>query len=225
MNINSLSEKLLLAVKKQQSTSEIENELSQLELNLLKSTLNTDDKKKAFWVNTYNAFYQILRKRDGFDVSTIYTSKAIEIAKTKFSLDEIEHGILRRYRVKAALGYLPNIFAPILIKELAVDTIDYRIHFALNCGAKSCPPIAFYHPEKIEQQLETATISFLDSETSQNLKSMEIKTSSLLSWYRGDFGGTKGIKKVLKEKLKIPTEGFKLIFSPYSWEDDLANFE
>jgi thiol-disulfide isomerase/thioredoxin len=32
--------------------------------------------------------------------------------------------------------------------------VDYRIHFALNCGAKSCPPIVYYSPEKLDQQLE-----------------------------------------------------------------------
>jgi hypothetical protein len=224
MDINNLSEKLLLAVRKQEETTELEEEMSILELDHIISFLNSDSKKKAFWINTYNAFYQILRKYEGFDKSTIYTAKVLEIAKTKFSLDEIEHGILRRYRVKVSLGYLPIIFAPILIKRLAVDKIDYRVHFALNCGAKSCPPIAFYSPEKLESQLEMATVSFLESETSQNLKTMEIKTSSLLSWYRGDFGGPKGIKRILKEKLKLPTDGFKIVFTPYSWEDDLANF-
>ena len=40
---------------------------------------------------------------------------------------------------------------------MAVDVIDFRIHFALNCGAKSCPPIAFYSYDKINDQLDLAT--------------------------------------------------------------------
>lgn len=30
------------------------------------------------------------------------------------------------------------------IKKLAVSNLDYKIHFALNCGGKICPPIRFY---------------------------------------------------------------------------------
>ncbi len=224
MKINNLSEKLLLAVKKEESTAELETQLAELNMDALTEALNDDTKKKAFWINCYNAFYQIIRKKELVAKEETYTSKAISIAGHDFSLDDIEHGILRKYRVKISLGYLPNIFAPVLIKQLAVRKIDYRIHFALNCGAKSCPPIAFYSPDKLEQQLEMATISFLEGETIIKLDLMEIHVTSLFSWFRGDFGGISGIKKILREKLKTPTKGLKLVYKPYSWEDDLGNF-
>ncbi|MFT5886441.1 MAG: hypothetical protein ACI9IP_002908 [Arcticibacterium sp.] len=224
MKINELSERLLLAVKKEEKTDDLETELANLKLDELTEALNNDTKKKAFWINCYNAFYQIFRRKNLLDKSEIYTAKAIHIAEQNFSLDDIEHGILRKYRVKISLGYLANIFAPILIKKLAVRKIDYRIHFALNCGAKSCPPIAFYSSQRLEQQLELATISFLEGETIVKLDRMEIHVTSLFSWFRGDFGGTSGIKQILKEKLKTPTKGLKLVYMPYSWEDDLGNF-
>ena len=69
------------------------------------------------------------------------------------SLDDIEHGILRRYRQKYSLGYLPQFWVNNTIKKLAVHEMDNRIHCALSCGAVSCPAIAFYDAENIDAQL------------------------------------------------------------------------
>ena len=91
--------------------------------------------------------------------------KLFTITSTLFSLDDVEHGILRRYRYKYSLGFITDLFPSKIIKKLAVSKIDYRIHFALNCGAKSCPPIAFYTSLNIEEELNLATQSFLESET------------------------------------------------------------
>lgn len=224
MTVNNLAENLLLSVKKAKDSIALIKQIELIPVDILKTELNSDETKKAFWINTYNAFYQVIRTNNPIPASSIYTDKHINIASQKFSLDDIEHGILRRYRIKTSLGYLPNLFAPKIIKELAVENIDYRIHFALNCGAKSCPPIAFYNSEKIDQQLELATLSFLESDCEIKLHKMEIHVTSLFSWFRDDFGGKKGIKRILREKLDIPTDGFQLVFKPYNWEDDLRNF-
>lgn len=79
--------------------------------------------------------------------------KLIEIAQIKDSKDDMEYVILRRYRMKHSFGYLSNPFVSPLIKKIAVQTLDYRIHFALNCGAKSCPPIALNTLEKLDEEL------------------------------------------------------------------------
>jgi hypothetical protein len=112
-----------------------------------------------------------------------------------------------------------------MIKKHAVSKIDYRIHFALNCGAKSCPPIAFYTADNIEQQLETATLSFLDNETDYLEEKKEVHISRLFLWFLSDFGGKKGIRNILKEKLHLNTNGFKLVFKKYSWEEQLDNYD
>lgn len=224
-SIAQLSEQLLLAVKMQESTDDLRKELEIVSLKELKTSLHNDDYKKAFWVNIYNSFYQILRKVEKVDKPTIFTKKLIRIANILWSLDNIEHGILRRYRWKYSLGYLPQLFASKLIKEMAVSKIDYRIHFALNCGAQSCPPIAFYSAEKIEPQLEMATLSFLESETDSFNKKKEIHVNRILMWFLADFGGKSGIRKILKEKLQIDTFGFKVIYKPYSWEELLDNYQ
>lgn len=131
---------------------------------------------------------------------------------------------MRKYRLKWALGYLPDPFAPTLLKKLAVRKLDYRIHFALNCGAKSCPPIAFYSPEKLESQLGMATVSFLEGDTMVFPEKKEIHITRLFLWFMGDFGGKAGIRQILKKELNLETAGMRLVFKEYNWEEALYNF-
>jgi len=224
-NINHISESLLLAVKMQQPTDALISELRNIQLSQIQNDLKNDDFKKAFWINIYNSFFQILRKVNRVEKPKIFTHKIIFIANTKWSLDDIEHGILRRFRYKFTLGFFPNLFVSDMIKKHAVSKIDYRIHFALNCGAKSCPPIAFYTADNIEQQLETATLSFLDNETDYLKEKKEVHISRLFLWFLSDFGGKKGIRNILKEKLHLNIIGFKLVYKKYSWEERLDYYD
>ena len=67
----------------------------------------------------------------------LFGKKIIDIAGKRISLDEIEHGLLRHSKVKWGLGYINNIFPSHFEKMNRVSKVDYRIHFALNCGAGS----------------------------------------------------------------------------------------
>ncbi|MFD2917222.1 DUF547 domain-containing protein [Psychroserpens luteus] len=219
-----LSSALLFNVKLNKNTTVEEQKLRAISIADLQQQLKNDDAKKAFWINIYNAYFQILSNSKKAKRKTIFTEKSIEIAQNTFSLDDIEHGILRRYRMKKSFGYLPNPFVSSLIKALAVQTIDYRIHFALNCGAKSCPPIAFYTLEKLDKELNFVTESFLYSETSIDDNNKTISTSKLLFWYCGDFGGYFKIKSVLEAILNQNLANYKLMFNEYSWEAQLSNY-
>jgi hypothetical protein len=220
----STSEKLLLNVKMNVDTKEEEHFLKSSSISQLKTDLQTDEAKKTFWINIYNAFYQLEASKASVNRKTIFSTKVIRIGDNSFSLDDIEHGILRKNRWKWSFGYLRNPFASALLKELEVQTIDFRIHFALNCGAKSCPPIAFYTFDKIEQQLDSAMYSFLEQETTVDHPTKTIIISKLMLWYRADFGGTKGIKQILTKVLELDATPFKIKFADYSWESHLQNF-
>ncbi len=224
MTLSELSEQLLLRVKMEQPTQALRALLQNIPMDRLYEELTDDDQKKAFWINLYNAFYQILRKEEQVEKPAIYRNKLIPVAGKAYSLDDLEHGILRRYRFKFSLGYLPNYFVAPHLKKLAVATMDYRIHFALNCGARSCPPIAFYTPEKLNSQLEMATLSFLEAETEVFPDKKEIHVTRLFQWFAGDFGGRKGMRKILQEKLQLKTDGMRLVFKEYDWEESLGNF-
>ena len=219
-----LSSALLLKVRLDRATTDEEKQLRVISIEFLQDQLNNDTAKNTFWINIYNAHFQMLSNSRNAKMKTIFTEKSIEIAQNKFSLDDIEHGILRRYRMKQSFGYLPNPFVSSLIKVLAVKKLDYRIHFALNCGAKSCPPIAFYTLEKLDEELNFVMESFLASETSIDENNKTVSTSKLLYWYCGDFGGYFEIKNVLKGVLNQDFTNYKLLFNAYSWETQLNNY-
>lgn len=47
----------------------------------------------------------------------------------------------------------------------AVQPMDKRIHFALVCGAKSCPPIRVYTPDELDEGLDAAAAAFCEGAT------------------------------------------------------------
>lgn len=215
---------LLLNIKKNVAAEKEIDILQNLPIQHLKNVLDNDVAKKCFWINIYNSYYQLLATDATIEKKKIYKTKKILIAGQSLSLDDIEHGILRRYRWKWSLGYLPDPFTSGIIKDLAVDRLDYRIHFALNCGAASCPPIAFYTLLKLDQQLDTAMYSFIESETTIDQENKVIRTSRLLQWYIGDFGGKKGILKLIGAAFDQDFSIYDIIYNPYNWDIKLANY-
>ncbi|PWJ58477.1 uncharacterized protein DUF547 [Dyadobacter jejuensis] len=219
-----LSGKLLLAVKTEQETKGLEITLADLPQTSILAELEDDTAKKVFWINIYNAYFQLLASREKLSNPTIFTSKSIYIAGVPLSLDDIEHGILRKYRVKWAKGYLPKWFVGKPIKKWAVERVDYRIHFALNCGAASCPPIAYYTADKLEEQLNLAMKNFLLSETTIVEKEKKVVTNKILYWYQGDFSGRKGILDIISKVMEQDLRGYSLDYAAYDWSQKLQNF-
>jgi len=220
-----LSERILEKVKKGEPTLDIEDILARIDKQELLEEITDDAAKKTFWINIYNAWYQLLATREQLKKPEIFTSKVILIAGVKFSLDDIEHGILRKYRWKYSKGYFPSFFPGKLVKTLSVEEIDYRIHFALNCGAVSCPPILFYSYDKIESQLDQATRSFLLSETVIDDDKKEVRVSKILDWFRGDFGGKEGIRNIIGGIFEKSIRNYSIKFTAYDWSAKLNNFE
>jgi len=187
--------------------------------------VGTNDRfKVAFWINVYNAGFLYLRKALGLYRPAIYRKKALSIGGHQLSLDDIEHGILRRYRWKWSLGYFADPLANPKIKKLAVKNLDPRIHFALNCGARSCPPIRVYDPALLEEQLEMASSSFIESTTQIDQNKRLVEVNRIFLWYRGDFGGRKGILDRIGRQLGDDLSGFRIRYLPYDWGEQLDNF-
>jgi hypothetical protein len=226
-----LSQQLLYAVKTGSSTEQLLLQVQQLEEATLLQQLNTDDTKKTFWLNIYNAYVQLaLQHNPGLysNRHTFYGKKFIGIACQSINLDMIEHGILRRSRHKWSLGYFGKPFPSLFEKKLRVNTIDCRIHFALNCGAKSCPPIAFYDPTRIAQQLNLAAASYLGTEAEYIAEENKVLLPALMSWFRADFGGKSGMKKILLQHNIIPPgadRSLRIAFKKYDWSLALTAYK
>ncbi len=223
-----LSQDLLYAVRTDDNCQPLLDSLAKADENKLAAELKTDADKLGFWLNIYNASVQLQLKKDPKlweKRSAFYGSPTIKIAGTSLSLDEIEHGILRHSKMKLALGYFNHLFVSRFEKRFRVEQVDPRIHFALNCGASSCPAIAFYDPAKINEQLDLACKVYLSSDCKFDKEKNTVEVPKLFSWFRGDFGGKRGIRKMLIKYEIIPAGSKpKLIFKPYNWDLELGKY-
>lgn len=150
----------------------------------------------AFWINAYNAcaitlvidHYPI--RRSGFlgrlvnavkgvpansiqQIPNTWSRKFCPVAGADRSLDEIEHEIVR------PMG-------------------EPRIHFAINCAARSCPALAPepYRADLLETQLETAVRRLVDDPRHFSFSRdgrPTIHVNKVFDWFNEDFGGSDGV--------------------------------
>ena len=174
--------------------------LGDFDLGLLKS----EKEKLAFWINLYNTIVV-----DGIiatgvkdsvrEVAGFFSKIKYNIGGLKFSPDDIEHGILRANRKKPLRPWKQfSFFNP--KKKYSLKHLDARIHFALVCGSRSCAPIKYYTPERINDELEIATQNFVNSsEVIIIPEENRILMSQIFKWYKIDFGGSRGILNFIKK--------------------------
>lgn len=229
-----LSMELVRTVRDGKNTGPITKKLAEVSADELYSDLDTESRKKAFWLNVYNAYVQILlldnpelfEDRNSWFGYNFFTSPQVTIAGKELSFDDIEHGIMRRSKIKLSMGYLDQWFVDDFIERFWWDEVDPRIHFALNCGAASCPYIAVYDPDRVEEQLDITTKNYLEKTTDYYPEEQEVVVNRLMSWFRADFGGTSGAIQMLKEYDLIPENADPSIsFKEYDWTLELGNYQ
>ena len=133
----------------------------------------------AFWINAYNAFtikiiinrYPLKSINDiKFGEKSVWDEDFISINIKKYSLNDIEHKILR------------------------VKFKEPRIHFAIVCASISCPALRdeAYESDKLDKQLHEQAVEFLrDNErNSFDIKNMKADLSKIFDWFGEDFGGS-----------------------------------
>ena len=171
----------------------------------------------AFWMDVYNA---VVLRNQGVDIARPwirwqhFRRPLAKVAGRRMSLDDIEHGILRRSRWKLGLGYLAHPLPAGFERAHRVRRVDPRIHFALNCGAASCPPIAAYRREHIDAQLDLATRGHLHSEI--GYEDGDILLPPVFLWFAGDFGGAPGIRRFLRRH-GVSGWNRPIRFGAYDW--------
>ncbi len=154
----------------------------------------------AFWINVYNAFtVQLIT--DHYPVSSItklhggkpWDVKWIKIGGSTYSLDQVENEIIRP-RFKEA-----------------------RIHFAVNCAAKSCPPLLnrAWTASKLERMLDKQSRAFINNSSFNTLGAKSVKLSKIFEWYREDFGDLIAFLNRYAE-VEIQSRA-KISFVEYNW--------
>ena len=186
----------------------------------------------AFWINIYNTavihgVIELGLERSVKELPRFFDRMIYEIGGYRFSLNDIEHGILRGNR-RPPYGFLRPFRKKDPRLKFAIIPMDSRIHFALVCGARSCPPIGFYEAEQIDFQLQLAALSFINSHQVEILpEKRRALISKIFKWYKADFGGSD--RALLETLLKFLDEGEKKTFlkenrdrirfkyQPYDW--------
>lgn len=187
-----------------------------------------DEVQLAFWINAYNAcmlkvvidhyplqpdpgFIGSIRNRlAGYPANSVwqipdaFSAQHCPVAGKDRSQDEIEHQIIR-----------PTFRDP-------------RIHFAVNCAARSCPALwpEAYKGERLSEQLDAAVESFIRSPEHFSLsgdRPATLRLNRVTDWYRGDFGGISGLKAFFAEYLEgerrrqVAAETTEVGFFEYDW--------
>lgn len=217
----------LLAARRDEETAHHREALAAVDSDVLSTQLGTDSQRLAFWLNVYNAVVQDRLRADPSRYDSrrhFFGSDQLTVAGEALSLNDIEHGLLRRSQFWFGLGYLRNPLPGAFERANRVDERDDRIHFALNCGAESCPPIAAYDAADIDTDLDLATDSFLHATTDYDPDTNVARVSRLFLWYRGDFGGKSGIVDLLTDHEVVPPGSAPTLrYQAYDWSLALDN--
>lgn len=165
------------------------------------------DETMVYWINLYNvatikliADHFPLKSIMDLDGGKTWDVRRIAVGKDNYSLNQIENEVLRaRFE-------------------------DPRIHFALNCAAKSCPPLLnrAYIPSKIDQLLENQTRQFIQSGQMQ-ISAGNVRISKIFEWYSVDFDylgskGTQGILNFLRKYSGVNiAANARIEYRDYDW--------
>lgn len=169
------------------------------------------DEQFAFYVNSYNAWTikLILSAYPGIksikDLGNIFKSPwKKEIARINgkvLTLDAIEHEILR------------------------AQFKDPRLHFAVNCASKSCPPLISepYEGSTLDRQLDDATRAFINDPKSNYLMGNKLYVSRIFKWFSEDFNDDvlgfflKYAEGDFKKHLEAKKDKLKIVYLSYDW--------
>ena len=177
-----------------------------------------EEEKLAYWINAYNAFtvklivdnYPLKSIKDLNPklsipkVSTVWTKEWFKIGQKDFSLDKIEHQVLRK------------------------EFEEPRIHFAVNCASFSCPVLRpeAYVASKIEEQLTDQARLFLNDPQRNVITENKVKLSRIFSWFGGDFKKGQSLISFINQYTNTKIrEDAKVSYLKYDWRlNDSQNF-
>ncbi len=175
--------------------SELFDELqatSRLLTSLKPAQLSSDSERIAFFINLYNvlAIHGVvaLDIHDSvMELPAFFSTVSYRVGRTVLSLDAIENGVLRRNGAHPATGKpLFSRHAPEL--EWCPSQVDPRIHAALVCASRSCPPVGFYDSERLDAQLDLASAGYVASEIRADDEARTLHLPITFRYYADDFG-------------------------------------
>ncbi len=178
-------------------------------------TIKGKKNQLAYWINAYNAFtlkiicdnYPVRSIKDISRLfSSVWDKKFINIRHRQYSLNDIEHRIIRR------------------------RFNEPRIHFALVCAAKSCPPLRSeaYTGSMLNNQLKDQGNKFLRNRRLNrfDIQKKKASLSRIFKWYRKDFPRSdrdfflylaKFASPEISNAIKAAPEAWSIYYLHYNW--------
>lgn len=163
------------------------------------------NKQKAYWLNTYNA-YTIKIILNNYPLKSIKDIKQkgkiawkipfIKIGEKKFTLDWIEHEILRK------------------------KFNDPRIHVGINCASKSCPKLGnfAFSEGNVETALNNLMLDFINDSDRNKISKNKLKLSKIFDWFYNDFTKNGTIIDYINKYASIKvSERASIKYLTYDW--------
>lgn len=158
-------------------------------------------KKMAYWINAYNAatIKLILKNHPVASITKLHGGKPwdhkwIPLGGKTYTLNNIENDILR----------------PVYK--------DARIHFAVNCAAKSCPPLLnrAWTEGNLNRYLEKQTKSFVNDPKQNTISADAVEVSKIFEWYAVDFDNLIDYLNKYSDTKINPNA--KISYKEYNWD-------
>ncbi|GAC1378248.1 MAG: DUF547 domain-containing protein [Hymenobacter sp.] len=165
----------------------------------------TPPEREAFYLNAYNLLVigEVVTHFPLESVQAVpgfFDKNLVSVAGEKMTLNDLETQKLRQ------------------------PYADPRVHFALVCGAKGCPPLnrAAYVGNQLDAQLTIQARKALQNPAFVRVdaKARKVQLSQIFKWYQADFkaAGKSTVAYVnqFREKAAIPTT-YTVSYYPYDW--------
>jgi hypothetical protein len=163
------------------------------------------DEQLAMYINLYNATMiraVIDRYHPGYSPSenhfAVFEEPLVRVAGKAMSLNDLENVVIR-----------PEFKEP-------------RIHVALVCAARSCPPLLprAYWAQDLQATLEANMRRFVHDTTRNrvDIQNQRLELSQLFNWYVDDFGGKRAVATYFDRYHDAEVAGYAVSFLEYSWE-------
>lgn len=171
----------------------------------------TPKQQLAYWINVYNVnvVSTVVEKYpvDSIrDISTdplirlnVFKKERVPFGKELLSLDDVEH------------------------KKIRPVFKDARIHFAVNCAAKSCPPIRpeAYVGARVDAQLDDQARKFLTQHArfEKDGDELTIHVTKIMDWYGDDFDEWAGGRvNFIRKYVNVPAaKEVDVEYDDYDW--------
>lgn len=162
------------------------------------------NKEMAYWINLYNAFtiHSIVEKYPinsvmNLEDGKLWDKKKIVIGGKSLTLNNIEKDkLLKRFK-------------------------EPRVHFAVNCGAISCPPLLnkAWTEDNIQRYYDKQAKAFINNPKHNTISIKNLEASQIFNWYASDFGGSDKVvayfQKYSNTELK---DNPKVRYREYNWK-------